>query len=67
MTLILNRREALGFAAGAAGVVALGAPQALAKNDADEAIKTFTGGKTPQQGKVSSTFPRSPRTATPCR
>src|SRR5258707_9156271 len=57
MTLIFNRREALGFAAGAAGVVALGAPQASAKNDADEAIKTFTGGKTPQEGKVKLDLP----------
>ena len=57
MTLNFNRREALAFAAGAAGVVALGAPQASAKNDADEAIKTFTGGKTPQQGKVKLDLP----------
>ena len=57
MTLIFNRREALALAAGAAGGVALGAPQALAKNDADEAIKKFTGGKTPVEGKVKLDLP----------
>src|SRR5215470_17729620 len=57
MTLIFNRREALALAAGAAGVVALGAPQASAKNDADEAIKKFTGGKTPLEGKVKLDLP----------
>ena len=57
MTLIFNRREALTLAIGAAGMVALGAPQAFAKNDADEAIKKFTGGKTPAQGKVNLDLP----------
>ena len=58
MTLIFNRREALALAAGAAGMVALGAPQAAhAKNDADEAIKKFTGGKAPVEGKVKLDLP----------
>jgi sulfur-oxidizing protein SoxY len=57
MTLTFNRREALALAAGAAGAIALGAPQALAKNDADEAIKKFTGGKTPVEGKVKLDLP----------
>ncbi len=57
MTLTFNRREALALAAGAAGAVALGAPRALAKNDADEAIKKFTGGKTPVEGKVKLDLP----------
>lgn len=57
MTLIVNRREALALAAGAAGSIALGVPQALAKNDADEAIKKFTGGKTPIEGKVKLDLP----------
>jgi sulfur-oxidizing protein SoxY len=57
MTLTFNRREALALAAGAAGAVALGAPQALAKNDADEAIKKFTGGKSPVEGKVKLDLP----------
>jgi sulfur-oxidizing protein SoxY len=57
MTLIFNRREALALAAAAAGMVALGAREAWAKNDADEAIKTFTGGKTPVEGKVKLDLP----------
>jgi sulfur-oxidizing protein SoxY len=57
MTLIFNRRQALALAAGAAGSIALGAPQALAKNDADEAIKKFTGGKTAVEGKVKLDLP----------
>ena len=57
MTLIFNRREALALAVGAAGMVALGAPQALAKNDADEVIKAFTGGKAPTEGKVKLDLP----------
>jgi sulfur-oxidizing protein SoxY len=57
MTLTFNRREALALAAGAAGAVALGAKEALAKNDADEAIKKFTGGKTPVEGKVKLDLP----------
>jgi sulfur-oxidizing protein SoxY len=57
MTLTFNRREALALAAGCAGAIALGAPQALAKNDADEAIKKFTGGKTPVEGKVKLDLP----------
>ena len=57
MTLIFNRREALALGAGVAGAVALGAPQALAKNDSDEVIKKFTGGKTPTEGKVKLDLP----------
>ncbi len=57
MTLTFNRREALALAAGAAGAVALGARPAAAKNDADEAIKKFTGGKTPVEGKVKLDLP----------
>ena len=57
MTLIFNRRQALAIGAGAMGALALGAPQAWAKNDADEAIKKFTGGKPPTQGKVKLDLP----------
>ena len=58
MKLMFNRREAFALAAGFAGVAAFGAPQAVyAKNDADEAIKTFTGGKTPVEGKVKLDLP----------
>jgi sulfur-oxidizing protein SoxY len=42
---------------GLIGSAMLGAQQALAKNDADEAIKKFTGGKTPTQGKVKLDLP----------
>jgi sulfur-oxidizing protein SoxY len=57
MTLIFNRRQALALGAGAMGAVALGAPQALAKNDSEETIKKFTGGKTPVQGKIKLDLP----------
>jgi sulfur-oxidizing protein SoxY len=55
MTLIFNRRQALALGAGMA--VAFGAPQALAKNDSEEVIKKFTGGKTPTQGKIKLDLP----------
>jgi sulfur-oxidizing protein SoxY len=57
MTSIFNRRQALALGAGMVGVAALGASEALAKNDADEAVKRFTGGKTPAQGKVKLDLP----------
>ena len=57
MRLIFNRRQALALGAGAMGAVALGAPQALAKNDSEETIKKFTGGKTPVQGKIKLDLP----------
>jgi sulfur-oxidizing protein SoxY len=55
MTLIFNRRQALALGAGMA--VAFGAPQALAKNDSEDVIKKFTGGKTPTQGKIKLDLP----------
>src|SRR5471030_246888 len=59
MTSNFNRRHALALGAGAMSVVVLGVSSgsALAKNDADEAIKKFTGGKTPVQGKVKLDLP----------
>src|SRR3954462_21879 len=57
MRSIFNRRETLALGAGAAAATMLGAAPALAKNDADEAIKKFTGGKTPVQGKVKLDLP----------
>ena len=57
MTLIFNRRKMLALGAGMAGAIAFGAPQALAKNDAEEVIKKFTGGKAPAQGKVKLDLP----------
>jgi len=57
MTPILNRRQALTIGAGALSAVMLGSSPALAKNDSDEAIKKFTGGKTPAQGRVKLDLP----------
>ena len=57
MRRIFNRREALAAGAGLAGAVLLGAPVACAKNDSDEAIRKFTGGKTPAEGKVKLDMP----------
>jgi sulfur-oxidizing protein SoxY len=60
MTGIFNRRQALqtlAIGAGAVSAAMLGAPEALAKNDADEAIKKFTGGKTAAQGRVKLDLP----------
>ena len=57
MTLIFNRRQALALGAGAMGAIALGAPEALAKNDSDEVIKKFTGGKAPAPGKIKLDLP----------
>jgi sulfur-oxidizing protein SoxY len=59
MKSIFNRRQALALSASAMTVAMLGASSApaTAKNDADEAIKKFTGGKTPSQGKVKLDLP----------
>ena len=57
MTPIFNRRQTLALGAGAIGAAVLGPLPALAKNDADEAIKKFSGGKTPVQGKVKLDLP----------
>ncbi len=54
-----NRRQALMFGAAAAGSAAFGVSTqpSLAKNDSDEIIKTFTGGKTPIEGRVKLDLP----------
>jgi sulfur-oxidizing protein SoxY len=59
MTSNFNRRQTLALGAGAMTVAVFGAPSspALAKNDAEEAIKKFTGGKTPVQGKIKLDLP----------
>jgi sulfur-oxidizing protein SoxY len=62
MTLIFNRRQfdrrqVLAIGAGAMGAAVLGVSEAAAKNDADEAIKKFTGGKTAAQGRVKLDLP----------
>ena len=59
MTSNFNRRQTLALGAGAMTVAALGISSgpALAKNDAEEAIKKFAGGKTPVQGKIKLDLP----------
>ena len=57
MTSIFDRRQVLTLGLGALSVAALGVPQALAKNDSDDVIKKFTGGKAPAQGKVKLDLP----------
>src|SRR4051794_20048179 len=54
---IFNRRQTLALGVGAIGVAAFGTLPAFATNDADEAIKKFTGGKTPVEGKVKLDLP----------
>ena len=55
MTPTFNRRQTL--ALGAMSVAVLGPLPGLAKNDSEEAIKKFTGGKTPVQGKIKLDLP----------
>jgi sulfur-oxidizing protein SoxY len=59
MKLTFNRRQALMLGAAAAGSAAFGASTrpSLAKNDSDELIKKFTGGKTPTEGRVKLDLP----------
>jgi len=58
MTLEVSRRQALVLGAGAVAAAAGALPTAaLAKNDVDEIIKSFTGGKEPVKGKVKLDLP----------
>jgi len=57
MTPIFNRRQALALGAGAAGAGLFGVSPALAKNDAEDAIGKFTGGKKPAEGKIKLDLP----------
>ena len=58
MTLQVSRRQALALGAGALAAVTGGLPTtALAKNEADEIIKSFTGGKEPLKGRVKLDLP----------
>lgn len=59
MTLSFDRRQVLTIGAGAAAAVAFGlrATPALAKNDFEEVIGKFTGGKKPADGKVKLDLP----------
>ncbi|GIK80434.1 MAG: thiosulfate oxidation carrier protein SoxY [Pseudorhodoplanes sp.] len=54
-----DRRQVLTWGAGVAAIAALGIPggPAHAKNDVEEVIAKFTGGKTPTTGKVKLDLP----------
>jgi len=57
MTPKLNRRQALALGVGAVGASMFGIGDALAKNDAEDVIGQFTGGKTPIEGKITLDLP----------
>jgi sulfur-oxidizing protein SoxY len=57
MTLQVSRRQALVLGAGAVAAASGIVTPALAKNDADELIKSFAGGKSPEKGKVKLDLP----------
>src|SRR6187549_3597678 len=57
MTPTFNRRQTLALGASAMSGAVLGPLPGLAKNDSEEAIKKFTGGKTPVQGKIKLDLP----------
>lgn len=61
MTLYISRRRAFALGAGtlaaAGGLTLRPAPASAAKNDADELIKKFTGGKEPAKGMVKLDLP----------
>jgi sulfur-oxidizing protein SoxY len=59
MKLTFDRRQVLTIGVGAAAAAAFGLPvtPAFAKNDADEVISKFTGGKKPVGGKVKLDLP----------
>jgi sulfur-oxidizing protein SoxY len=59
MKLSFDRRQVLSIGVGAAAAAAFGLPvaPAYAKNDADEVISKFTGGKKPVDGKVKLDLP----------
>ena len=59
MKLSFDRRQVLTIGVGAAAAAAFGLPvaPAYAKNDADEVIGKFTGGKKPTEGKVKLDLP----------
>lgn len=59
MRTSFSRRQALGIGAGAVAAAALGqsVTPALAKNDYEDIIKQFTGGKTAADGRVKLDLP----------
>ena len=59
MTSRFNRRQALTIGASAVALAALGLPAtpAFAKNNIDDIVGKFTGGKTPTAGKIKLDVP----------
>lgn len=58
MDVSLSRRAALALGGGVVAALVVGAPRlALAKNDHEELIKAFTGGKAPTKGKITLDVP----------
>jgi len=57
MRVLLNRRQALAIGAGAVAVLSGAVSPAFAKNDVDELIGKFTGGKKPAEGKIKLDLP----------
>ena len=59
MMKALSRRQALAIGAGAVAAVALPLrpTTALAKNNSEEVIKAFAGGKVPEKAKVKLDLP----------
>lgn len=57
MNLNVSRRQALAISASAAAMVWIGVSPAYAKNDYEDLIKKFTGGKNPEKGKVKLDVP----------
>jgi sulfur-oxidizing protein SoxY len=62
MTLAFNRRQvvtngAMALGAAAMAGLVLSAGPAFAKNDADETIQKFTGGKKPAEGRIKLDLP----------
>jgi len=57
MRVLLNRRQALAIGAGAVAVLNGAVSPAFAKNDVDELIGKFTGGKKPAEGKIKLDLP----------
>ena len=58
MTLSLSRREALALGGAVAAGLIVGHPRAaLARNDAAELIRAFTGGAEPVKGRVKLDLP----------
>ena len=55
--MMVTRRQALGFAAGAAAAAVLPMPAFATPEEADKMLMEFTGGKTPEAGKITLTAP----------